>query len=297
MADDGIYVHPDAASSIGPHLKARLPQAAVSLYGVEVPPTADATVVATFPPISPPPQDGLWAVAVLGITGRIETDCWFWSSAEAAPAADDDSSTEEHFRAAYAQLEQVLRYIARLCPEKETLIIGSLHTRIAYCIPCSCKLYETLVWDKLLFTVDTLPPPDSRTEAIRAKYTFKRMESEDLDEVIKTSTVLRHKAALASVSSTGAYLASSEDKRAQAWCFISKEGAVSSVYVRPEVRGTGLGKETMRKELEKAFAQREYVTADVAPTNTASLRLCGSLGAQIAPWEVVWVRVLLDRFK
>ncbi|KAI0266654.1 hypothetical protein BC834DRAFT_872899 [Gloeopeniophorella convolvens] len=297
MPGDGIYVHPNAASSIGPHLRARLPQAAVPLYGVEVPPTADATVVATFPPTSSPPQDGLWAVAVLGITGRIETDCWFWSSVEAAPAADDDASTEGRFRGAYAQLEQVLQYIARLRPEKETLIIGSLHTKVASYMPGSCKLYETLVWDKLLFTVDTLPPPDSRTEAIRAKYTFKRMELEDLDEVIKTSTVLRHKAALASVSSTGAYLASSEDKRAQAWCFISKEGAVSSVYVRPGARGTGLGKETMRKELEKALAQREYVTADVAPTNAASLRLCGSMGAQTAPWKVVWVGVLLDKFK
>jgi hypothetical protein len=55
---------------------------------------------------------------------------------------------------------------------------------------------------------------------------------EDLNDVIQTSTVLRSEATLAKTSSTGAYLASSEDRRAQAWCFISREGAVSSVYVR-----------------------------------------------------------------
>ena len=76
---------------------------------------------------------------------------------------------------------------------------------------------------------------------------------EDLNDVVETSTVVRIKASLAAASSTGAYLASSEDRRAQVWCFKSREGAISSVYVRPEVRGMGLGKETMRKGLEKGF--------------------------------------------
>ena len=106
------------------------------------------------------------------------------------------------------------------------------------------------------------------------------MAVEDLDDVVETSTVVRIKASLAAALSTGAYLASFEDRRVQAWCFISREGAISSVYVRPEVRGIDLGKETMRKELEKGFVRvfRECIVAHVSPTNTASLRLCQSLG-------------------
>jgi hypothetical protein len=58
-----------------------------------------------------------------------------------------------------------------------------------------------------------------------------------LDEVVQTSTVPRNKATLARAPITGAYLRSSEERRAQAWCFISRQGDISSVYVRPEARG------------------------------------------------------------
>ncbi|KAI0001369.1 hypothetical protein BJV74DRAFT_898052 [Russula compacta] len=296
IADDDIYIHPDATSSVLPHLKVHLPYTSTELYVVEVPPAPDSTVLATFPPTESPPHSKAWAIGVLGITGRPETEFWFWSSAEGVPTTNGDEEGEETFRMAYAQLQQMLKFISAMYPEKETLLVGSLHSRIASHIPTSSTNRLSPIWTKLAFSKDFLSPPSSQSQSIRSRYTFKGLAVEDLDEVIQTSTIPRSKTTLAAVSNTGAYLVSSEERRAQAWCFISREGAISSVYVRPEARGMGLGKETVRKELEKAFVQRHFVMVDVLSTNTASLRLCQSLGARRG-WNVVWVSVRMNQFR
>jgi len=213
-----VYIHPDATSSMIPHLKPHLPHASMELYVVQVPPAPDSTVFATFPPAESPPKSRDWAVGVLGITGMPETELWFWSSVEGAPALDVDEDREERFRSAYAQFEQMLRSISNIHPEKETLLVGSLHSGIASYIPISSRGRQSPVWNKLIFSKDYLPPPDSRAQVIGSKYIFKRMAVEDLKDVIQTSMVLRSEATLATTSSTGGYLASSEDRRAQAWC-------------------------------------------------------------------------------
>src|SRR6267154_4342924 len=241
MMDDNVYIHLDATSSILPHLKAHLPHASTELYVVEVPPAPNSMVLATFPPTKSPPESSTWAVGVLGITSMPETEFFFWSSVEAAPTINSDED-EERFRTAYAQFELMLQFISRRKhPEKETLMVGSLHSRIASYIPIS-SISHLSTWTKLAFSQDFLPPPSSYSKDIESKYIFKRMGMEDLDEVVKTSTVPRIKATLARAPNTGAYLRSSEERRVQAWCFISRQGDISSVYVRPEARGMGLGK-------------------------------------------------------
>ncbi len=106
--------------------------------------------------------------------------------------------------------------------EKETLIVGSLHSRIACYIPISSR--DSSTWIMLAFSKYFLPPPSSYSCDIEPKYIFERMgeDSEELGEVIQTSTVPRFKATLACASNTGAYLVSSEEKRAQAWCFYQR---------------------------------------------------------------------------
>ena len=294
MMDDNIYIHLDATSSILPHLKAYLPHASTELYVVEVPPAPNSTVLATFPPTKSPPESRAWAVGVLGITGIPETEFYFWSSVEAAPTINGDED-EEHYRMAYAQFEQMVKFISRKHPEKETLMVGSLHSTIASYIPISSICYLS-TWTKLAFSQDFLPPPSSSSQDIESNYIFKRMGMEDLDEVVQTSTVPRNKVTLARTPNTGAYLRSSEERRAQAWCFISRQGDISSVYVRPEARGLGLGKETVRKELEKEFVHRKFVVAHVSSTNTASLRLCQSLGARRV-FDIAWVAVLMNQYR
>jgi hypothetical protein len=115
-------------------------------------------------------------------------------------------------------------------------MVGSLHSSIASYIPISSRCYLS-TWTKLAFCQDFLPPPGSYSQDIESKYIFKRMGMGVLDEVVQTSTVPRNKATLARAPITGAYLRSSEERRAQAWCFISRQGDISSVYVRPEARG------------------------------------------------------------
>jgi GNAT superfamily N-acetyltransferase len=290
-----IYIHPDPTTSLIPHLKVHLPHASTELYVIQVPPAPDSTVFATFPPHEYPLKSKDWAVGVLGITGLPETDFWFWSSTEETPAINVVEDGEECFRSAYTQFERMLKLVCHLYPKKETLLVGSLHSRIASHIPIS-RGQLSPVWNTLVFSKDHLPPPDYRAQAIGSKYIFRSMADDDLNDVIQTSTIARNKTTLATCPSTGAYLASSEDRCAQAWCFVSREGAISSVYVRPEARGIGLGRETMRKELEKAFVRQKYVMVHVSSANTASLKLCQSLGAQRA-WDVFWVRVQLSQFR
>lgn len=291
---DAVYTHLDATSSIVPHLKAHLPHASTELYVVEVPPTPNSTVLATFPPTESPPESSAWAVGVLGITGVLEeAEFYFWSSVEAAPTINRDDD-EEHFRTAYAHFEQMLKFIGRKYPEKETLMIGSLHSTIASYIPMSsrCRLST---WTKFAFSKDLLPPPSSYSQDLESKYIFRRMEMDELDEVLQTSSVVRTKASMARAPNTAAYLRS-EESRAQAWCFISREGDISSVYVKPEARGMGLGKELVRKELEKEFANRDFVVAHVSSANTASLRMCQSLGAR-SVFDIAWGTILIKQYR
>jgi len=223
-----------------------------------------------------------------------ETEFYFWSSVEAAPTMNMEDQ-EEDFCTAYAQFEQMLRFISRKHPEKDTLMIGSLHSKIAAFVPVSTTCYFRN-WTKLAFSKDFLPPPSSYSHDIESKYIFKRLGMDDLDEVIQTSAVPRVKSSLACAPNTGAYLRSSEESHAQAWCFVSREGDISSVFVRPEARGMGLGKEIVRRELEKEFAQRNFVVAHVSSTNIASLRMCQSLGARRV-FDVAWVTIFMKQYR
>jgi hypothetical protein len=292
---DGIHIHPDATLYVLPHLKAYLPDAATQLYVVEVPPSPVSTVLATFPPSETPPESSAWSIGIIAITGRPETEFWFWSSAEAAPTSGEDAD-QERFSTAYAQFVQMLKFICRMYPEKGTLAVGSLHTSIASHIPRSSMSYLSPPWIKFTFSKDSLSPQNSSAQGIKSKYFFKSMAAEELDEVVQTSAIRRNKVTLAAASNAGAYTMSSEEKLAQAWCFISREGSISSLYVRPEARRMGLGRETTRKVMEKEFVSRAFVTMDVSPTNIASIRLCQSLGGRWA-WEVVYVDILLSQFR
>jgi hypothetical protein len=76
-----------------------------------------------------------------------EPEFYFWSSVEVAPTINRDED-EEHFRAAYAQFEQMLKLISRKHPEKDTLMVDSLHSSIASYIPIS-SICDLSTWIKL----------------------------------------------------------------------------------------------------------------------------------------------------
>ena len=65
--------------------------------------------------------------------------------------------------------------------------------------------------------------------------------------------------------------------------------------MRGELRGKGLAKLVVRKELEKAFEIRGFVCADVEEINVGSVGVCQSLGA----WRLckaIWVDIDLESF-
>ena len=105
---------------------------------------------------------------------------------------------------------------------------------------------------------DYLSPPDHP----------QTLESKDilgLDVVIQTLIIPRSKTALAATSNTSTpYI-------------VPNIARTYLVLYRKALSWDSLGKETVRKELEKVFVCQEYVMAEVLPTNTASLQLCQSL--------------------
>src|SRR5260370_9451987 len=99
----------------------------------------------------------------------------------------------------------MLKLISRKRPEKESLMIGSLHSNIASYIPMS-SIYHLSPWTKLAFNKDFLPPPSSYSQDLESKYIFRRMEIEELEKVIQTPTAPRAQASLARAPNTGPHL-------------------------------------------------------------------------------------------
>ncbi|THH12683.1 hypothetical protein EW146_g7466 [Bondarzewia mesenterica] len=291
------YIHPDAKNTVLPHLIEHFPSALNQEYTINNPPSPESIVVTSFPPSGLPSALEPWAVGVTDFTRPQEAEFWFWSSVETQIlAGNDNRDKERRFREAYPLLESIIALITTLYPEKEILAIASLHTSFFPFLPKVMLQRVSKVYTKLIFSLDTLPPPTASSATYEEKYQFRKLEDSDLEEVVATSEVYRTVRTLRKMSSTGAYLRQpGSDIRAHAWCFISREGSVSTLFVRPELRGEGLGKMVMRKELEKAFTMRQFVSADVAEDNEASMGVCRSLGAQKL-CDAIWIDIYLRGF-
>ncbi|KAI0048286.1 hypothetical protein FA95DRAFT_1558177 [Auriscalpium vulgare] len=218
---------------------------------------------------------------------------WFWSSVEDRGGVEEENGGNAHFRLAYSLLFATLVFLGQRYPDKTAFFIGSLHASFASHIPATALDYLSDNYAKLIFTQSALPIPSIHATE---DYVFRTIDVADLGDVVATSSIPRAAAVLGRISNTAAYLASSPAAAAQAWCFTSSEGSMSTLFVRPEKRGSGLGKETMRRELEKGFAERRFISAEVSLRNVRSMAVCAGLGAK-KMWEVVWVTVKLDEFR
>lgn len=309
-----IYIHPDARDTVLPHLLPHLPWSLNQEYLIVHPASSSSLVLASFAPTTAPPDSEPWSVAILDLSRPGEVELWFWSSVEFEPSHPepndvDPSLGNARFAEAYRLLHSTLSFIAHLYPSKQILSVGSLNIHYLPHIPPDVLQRLTEPYVKLLFTRDTVAPV---TKAHEARYIWRTLAEEDLDEVVSTSAVKRVVATLAKLSNTGAYPRSSPTaKGPDAWCFTTIEGSIGTLYVRPEVRRTGLGKAVMRVELMKIFDgvgadecdgterwKRDYVSVDIAEDNIASMGVCKGLGAKCwRGWTCVWLGIYLDKFR
>lgn len=318
-----IYIHPDARHTVLPYLIPHLPSSLNQEYLIVHPPSPSSLVLASIAPdatISPDDTSEPWSVAILDLSRPNEVELWFWCSAEFDPPSfqsEPESYTidplveKARFARAYPLLHSTLAFVAHLHPTKEVLSVGSLNKHFAPHIPPEVLQRHSEPYVKLIFTPENVVPAAT---AYDAHYDWGTLEAEELEEVVSTSAVKRVVATLAKLSNTGAYpRSSSEASGPDAWCFTTIEGSIGSLYVRPEVRRSGLGKAVMRVELMKCFEgvgvpaekdttdkrwKRKYVSVDVAEDNTPSLKVCEGLGARSwRDWKCVWLGFYLDRFR
>ncbi|KZV62267.1 hypothetical protein PENSPDRAFT_758842 [Peniophora sp. CONT] len=295
-----LFAHRDPEITVLPYLREHLPSAITQEYLTRNarPPYV---VFATYPPTASPPRDGTWSTAVLDPTCRNETGLWFWSSVESAlvsPSIDNvelSPKLDSLFQTAQTHLDKILSHIATLYTEIDSLIIGNLHSAFTPFMksqPSTTRVSEN--WAKMIYTPEALPPPSSALS--EDEYRFGQIEERHLDEVLSTSSVARGRATVLTSPNTAIFSRATDEPLA--WCFTSREGSVSTLYVRPEARGRGLGKAAMRAELVRAFERdgRPFGSVEVSLTNEASLGLSESMGAR-KRWEVVWATVNLEALR
>ncbi|KAI0315105.1 hypothetical protein OF83DRAFT_1062701 [Amylostereum chailletii] len=303
-----FYEHPDPERTVLPHLLPHLPRSTTQLYLTRA--HLPGTVLASFPPTSPPTPEETWSTARLDLARPGDTQCWFWCSLEASldtrHNASPDASTADipipTWSLASTHLTSFLIHIANTHPALPALLLGSLSRALFARLPPSQITYSSS-WAKMVFSSAALTPADAR---LREAYAFRPLDEDDFEAVERTSTVKRTRETLRRSSNTGAYLLSppppaavaTDRVPASAWCFLSREGSISTLYVAPPSRGHGLGKATMRHQLLEAFRDRPYTTAEVSTSNGASLALCRSMGARRDEgWDVVWAGVSLDAYR
>jgi GNAT superfamily N-acetyltransferase len=222
---------------------------------------------------------------------------WFWCSAEDRlsdfeAGADDESLQSGTER----QLLSMLAFVAQRYWDVQSLIIGSLHTSVASRLLPTIVTQRSPTWAKLIFSRSSLPALTDASHKSKDGLIFGTVTDDDIEEVIATSGVLRKRTTLLASSNTAVYHGARPNASAIAWCYTSREGSMTTLYVRPEERGHGLGKLTLHHELSKAFKRFAYVSAEVGLKNRASQAVCMALGAE-KKWEVVWVTIDLTAFR
>jgi GNAT superfamily N-acetyltransferase len=280
------YEHPDPVATVLPHLPRATTQAYVTAHAARTrslvfatfAPAVASPATATGAPAPPEP----WAAAALDppVPNGMRR-LWLWCSAPADPRA-------------YGLLAAVLRRVAALDPARERVRMCALDARLFAQVPGHLTPYVSH-WAQLAFTRDALPPARTAADSARG-HAFAPLRTDAYDDVRACSVVERSHADIAAMaSSSAAYRAA--DGRADAWCFTQPHGSVGVLFVRPEVRGRGLGRATMRCEVERGLAEgREAVLVEIAEDNAASFALCGSLGAKKIG-VVCWADVLLGEFR
>ncbi|VDC00071.1 unnamed protein product [Peniophora sp. CBMAI 1063] len=296
-----VFVHPDPQATVLPYLRQHLPSAVTQEYLTRNA-RAPYVVLASYAPSEYPPSDDIWSTAVLNPTCRNETGFWFWSSIE--PPLQGKTQTEldtlrsplaVQYKTAQLHLDAMLEHVAASYPEMNSLIVGNLHSVFTAFMKerrSTTRVSEN--WAKMIFTPESVPALS--TMLPESEYRFGQIEERHLDEVLSMSSVARGRATVLASPNTAIFSRSTDEPLA--WCFTSREGSVSTLYVRPEVRGRGLGKAAMRAELVRAFEKdgRPFGSVEVSLKNEASLRLNGSMGAKKS-WEVIWATVDLDALR
>lgn len=98
-----------------------------------------------------------------------------------------------------------------------------------------------------------------------------------------------------------ACLRDTNDQKLKGWAFLGPDGSTRTLHVMPDSRSQGVGTMVASKTVIDGHdrfgpPQDDLAHADIAVTNTGSIRLFAKLGAKYA-WDCYWMRVDLSRIE
>jgi hypothetical protein len=192
----------------------------------------------------------------------------------------------------------------------KVILVGALNTvagtMLKDAIPPNLPNYMHIWYVKFLFKTSHLPTNVDAPEGFR----WGKIRLEDFALVRSRTSIPRQDRTLALLPSLALFPVTKEGEEEAgpiAWAFLGPDGSLSSLHCEPEYRGKGFAKVLARKLFReggfggkvKHLEQYEvdggrWAHADVAVDNLSSQGVCKGLGGEGA-WNVVWVRVDLDR--
>lgn len=191
------------------------------------------------------------------------------------------------------------------------MLVGALNTvagtMLKDAIPPGLPDYMNIWYLKFLFKTSHLPANVDAPEGFR----WGKVRHQDFALVRSRTSIPRQDRTLALLPSLALFPATKEGEKEEdispvAWSFLGPDASLSSLHCEPEFRGKGFAKVLARKlfreggfgdeakDTEEEIDSGRWAHADVALDNVSSQAVCKGLGGEGA-WNVVWIRVDLDR--
>ncbi|RDI89754.1 hypothetical protein Vi05172_g283 [Venturia inaequalis] len=191
------------------------------------------------------------------------------------------------------------------------MLVGALNTvagtMLKDAIPPGLPDYMHIWYLKFLFKTSNLPANVDAPDGFR----WGKVRHGDFALVRSRTSIPRQDRTLALLPSLALFPVTREEEKEEdvspvAWSFLGPDASLTSLHCEPEYRGKGFAKVLARKlfreggygdeakDTHEEIDDEKWAHADVALDNVSSQGVCRGLGGEGA-WNVVWIRVDLDR--
>ncbi|KXH66671.1 acetyltransferase [Colletotrichum salicis] len=302
-------IHTSVPEGLIPLLESHLPNSLVLLRRLQFTrfkdgkrPTARIILASDAPlPSTTSHQDGEtsdqlphnFCAAYLDFGSTKETQLFMYSTLEDTPSkplTDKDKKTAE------SQITAILDAVTQVSkeqPDNRTLpgavLVGTLATATRDAIlraGVRVTPRQDYEYEKWLFRVDEIPDFEDGV-TLPEGATWGPATERDCEIVVSKTDIPRQVKTLLSWPSLILRL---EDGTPIAWSFLGTDASLSSLHCEPPYRQRGYAKALASKLMKRSsseYGADGWASADVAPYNTGSKKMCQSLGGRHT-WNVSW---------
>ncbi|KAK1729795.1 uncharacterized protein BDZ83DRAFT_604977 [Colletotrichum acutatum] len=234
-----------------------------------------------------------FCAAYLDFGSTKETQLFMYSTLENAP---NKTLTDEDKKAAESQVTAILDAVTQVSkqqPDNRTLpgacLVGTLATPTRDAMlraGVRVTPRQDYEYEKWLFRVDEIPDFENRV-TLPEGASWGPATKRDCEIVVSRTDIPRQVKTLMSWPSLCLKL---EDGTPIAWSFLGTDASLSSLHCEPPYRQRGYAKALASKLIKRGtseYGADGWASADVAPYNTGSKKMCQSLGGRHT-WNVSW---------